>query len=198
VDEINVVHGCASNDLYSQSSKRLHLLFSFEIDTSYEVPLDGTLVDGCDRQSLVNQQEPWSKKNIMRSKRASSSSTKDESSSSGGDTKSITSLSSSTLKQRAADMIANGVDLSTFGEPKPDANTLAEIREGAERVAYELDDYLQNNETSHTYISPFRQWKGVDGKIKPNLTDDEIVDLQLSIARKLREVRTTSKQNDNM
>jgi hypothetical protein len=95
------------------------------------------------------------------------------------------------LKQRAADMIANGVDLSTFGEPKPDANTLAEIREGAERLAYELDDYLQKNETSNTYISPFREWKGADGKTKSNLTDDEIADLQLTIARKLREVRTS-------
>jgi hypothetical protein len=125
----------------------------------------------------------------MRSKRASSSTKDVESSSSGGDNKSASSLSSSSLKQRAADMIANGVDLSTFGEPKPDANTLAEIREGAERLAYELDDYLQKNETINTYISPFRQWKGVDGKTKSNLTDEEIADLQLTIARKLREVR---------
>jgi hypothetical protein len=131
----------------------------------------------------------------MRSKRASSS-TKDESSSSGGDIKSTSSFSSSSFKQRAADMIANGVDLSTFGEPKPDANTLAEIREGAERLAYELDDCLQKNETSNTYISPFRQWKGVDGKTKSS--DDEIADLQLTIARKLREVREVKKQIDGI
>lgn len=85
-------------------------------------------------------------------------------------------------------MIANGVDLSTFGEPKLDANTLAEIKEGTERLAIELDDYLQKSEgTAATYTSPFRQWK--DGATtKANLSDEDIADLQLTTARKLREV----------
>lgn len=94
----------------------------------------------------------------MRSKRASSS-TKDESSSSGGDIKSTSSFSSSSFKQRAADMIANGVDLSTFGEPKPDANTLAEIREGAERLAYELDDCLKRTKLAIHIYHPFANGK---------------------------------------
>lgn len=120
----------------------------------------------------------------MRTKR---SSTKDDFSSSG-DTKSTSILSSCSLKQRAADMIANGVDLSTFGEPKPDANTLSEIREGAMRLATELDDYLSKHDTSNNYISPFRLLKGADGTVNTNLSDDAIADLQLSTARKLREV----------
>lgn len=126
----------------------------------------------------------------MRSKRASSS-TKDDSSSAAGDTRSTSSLSSSSLKQRAADMIANGVDLSTFGEPKLDANTLAEIREGTERLATELDEFLSKNETGNSsYSSPFRGWQLKHGAIKSNLLDEEIADLQLTVARKLREVRT--------
>ncbi|KAG7360826.1 Armadillo-type fold [Nitzschia inconspicua] len=120
----------------------------------------------------------------MRTKRASSSK---EDSISSSDTKSTSSLSTSSLKQRAVDMIANGVDLSTFGEPKPDANTLAEIRETAERLATELDDYLQKNDNTSSYSSPFRQWK--DGATtKANLSDEDIADLQLATARKLREL----------
>lgn len=115
-------------------------------------------------------------------------STKDDFSTSG-DAKSTSSLSSSSLKKRAADMIANGVDLSTFGEQKPDANTLAEIREGAERLATELDAYLKSNEVNSSYSSPFRQWKGSDDAFKASLSDEDIADLQLVTARKLREVR---------
>ena len=113
---------------------------------------------------------------------------KDDASSSG-DTKSTASLSSSSLKQRAADMLASGVDLSpNFGEAKPDANTLTEIREGAMRLATELDDYLGKNDKSSNYQSPFRLLKGADGTVNNNLSDDAVADLQLTTARKLREV----------
>ena len=123
----------------------------------------------------------------MRTKRTTS--TKDDASSSG-DTKSTSSLSSSSLKQRAADMIASGVDLSpNFGEAKPDANTLTEIRDGAMRLATELDDYLGKHDTSNNYQSPFRLLKGADGTVNTNLSDDAVADLQLTTARKLREVR---------
>lgn len=96
-------------------------------------------------------------------------------------------------------MIASGVDLSTFGEPTLDANTLAEIREGAERLATELNDYLgkseasNNNGSSSTFSSHFRPWMGGDGKTKTNLSNEEIADLQLTTARKLREVRDSKK-----
>lgn len=134
----------------------------------------------------------------MRSKRAAS---KDDASSSTAvpaaaasqDIKSTSRLSSGALSKRAADMLANS-DLSTFGEPKPDSKTLAETREGAERLASELEEFLANHETeidNHASL-PFTGPSDInkkDSSSSTTLTDEAIADLQLATARKLREVR---------
>jgi hypothetical protein len=103
------------------------------------------------------------------------------------------SSNSAALERRAADLLSNGgVDLSTFSEPKPDSKTLAEIREGAERLATELDEFLSKKDGSNSpsYSSPFcLLGGGADGSSKTSLTDEQIADLQLAVARKLREVR---------
>jgi hypothetical protein len=109
---------------------------------------------------------------------------------------SSTNNSSSALERRAADMLSNaatggsgsgngGVDLSTIGEPKPDAKTLAEIRESTERLASELNEYLSKNDgtTSNNTSSSY------SSDSKSSLTDEQIADLQLAVARKLRQVR---------
>ena len=77
--------------------------------------------------------------------------------------------------------------MSAFGEPKPDSRTLIEIRESAERLALELDEFLNKNE-----IPTKGLLKGLTEKGKPDfsgMTDEAIADLQLATARKLREVR---------
>jgi hypothetical protein len=107
---------------------------------------------------------------------------------------SSTNDSSSALERRAADMLSNaggsgsgngGVDLSTIGEPKPDAKTLAEIRESTERLASELNEYLSKNDgtTSNNTSSSY------SSDSISSLTDEQIADLQLAVARKLRQVR---------
>ena len=59
-------------------------------------------------------------------------------------------------------------------------SALAEIREGAERLAMELDEYLSKSSNSKTSI--FR----VDGVSSTPI--EAVADLQLATARKLREV----------
>lgn len=62
---------------------------------------------------------------------------------------------------------------------------LSEIREGAERLANELDEYLAKGSE-----------KGfVRDKGAPPLSDEAVADLQLATARKLREV---SRRNDSI
>jgi hypothetical protein len=100
---------------------------------------------------------------------------------------------SNALSKRAADMLAN-TDLSTFGEPKPDSQTLAEIREGSERLASELEQYLANHETdadNNNASLPFTGPSRLKQKdiAASTLSDEAIADLQLATARKLREVR---------
>ena len=56
---------------------------------------------------------------------------------------------------------------------------LSDIREGAERLAEELDNYLAKDSKK----APIR------GKDAPPLSDEQVADLQLATARKLREVR---------
>jgi len=96
-----------------------------------------------------------------------------------------TSGNNSALGKRAADELANG-DLSAYGEPKPDTRTLTEIRESAERLAYELDEFLCKNDVPT---------KGLLSGVEDNgcqdfshMTDEAIADLQLATARKLREL----------
>mmetsp|Transcript_12575 Transcript_12575/g.29450 ORF Transcript_12575/g.29450 Transcript_12575/m.29450 type:complete len:970 (+) Transcript_12575:233-3142(+) len=121
----------------------------------------------------------------MKTKRISS---KDDSSSASQDTKITASLSSgnsSALGKRAADVLASG-DLSAFGEPKPDSKTLSEIRESAERLAYELNEFLTKNEVHTTSLLKGNEDSGpLDFS---HMTDEAIADLQLATARKLREL----------
>lgn len=147
----------------------------------------------------------------MRTKRASTTK-EDASTSSSQDTKSTSSLSTSALSKRAADMLANA-DLSTFGEPKPDAKTLAEIREGATRLAAELDEYLrredpngnsslypptrllQESESVSSIALPATSGSLSSSSISSkSLSDESIADLQLATARKLREVGRRNKR----
>jgi hypothetical protein len=145
----------------------------------------------------------------MRTKRTSTTK-EDASTSTSQDTGTTSSLSTSALSKRAVDMLANA-DLSTFGEPKPDAKTLAEIREGATRLAAELDEYLRREDpnrnnslypptrllqdaaestTSSTSLAP-----SASGSLPSSstLSDESIADLQLATARKLREVSRRNK-----
>ena len=80
----------------------------------------------------------------MKTKRVTS---KEESSTAtqGSKSTAIVPGNTSALGKRAADVLASG-DLSAFGEPKPDSRTLIEIRESAERLALELDDFLTKHE----------------------------------------------------
>ncbi|MGK3738182.1 MAG: hypothetical protein ACI8RD_003996 [Bacillariaceae sp.] len=111
----------------------------------------------------------------------------DESSSSQ-DTKSTSSLSSgSALGKRAADALANA-DLSGLSEPKPDLETLTEIKETTERLATELNDFLTKHEAAN---SPRLLKAAENSNRRPdfaNMSDEAIADIQLATARKLREV----------
>ncbi|VEU41050.1 unnamed protein product [Pseudo-nitzschia multistriata] len=121
----------------------------------------------------------------MKTKRISS---KDDSSSASQDTNSTVSLYSgnnSVLGKRAADVLASS-DLSAFGEPKPDSKTLREIRESAERLAYELNDFLTKNEVPTTKLLKYNEGNGSPDF--SHMTDEAIADLQLATARKLREL----------
>lgn len=57
---------------------------------------------------------------------------------------------------------------------------LAEVKEGAERLAKELDEYLKKSSNSSTSLF------GKDGTL--NTSGEAVADLQLATARKLREV----------
>lgn len=120
----------------------------------------------------------------MKSKRSTS---KDDSSATSQDSKSraIITGNTSALGKRAADVLASG-DLSAFGEPKPDPRTLTEIRESAERLARELDDFLSNNDVPSKGLLRSSDSKGCPDF--SHMTDEGIADLQLATARKLREL----------
>jgi len=120
----------------------------------------------------------------MKTKRITS---KDDSSAASQDTKptSIITGNTSALGKRAADVLASG-DLSAFGEPKPDSRTLAEIRESAERLAFELDAFLIKNEVPTKGL--LKAPEGSGGPDFSHMTDEAIADLQLATARKLREL----------
>ena len=98
----------------------------------------------------------------------------------------ITSGNTSALGKRAADELASG-DLSAFGEPKPDTRTLTEIRESAERLAHELDEFLCKNNVPTKGLLKAVEDNGCQDF--SHMTDEAIADLQLATARKLREVR---------
>jgi hypothetical protein len=108
-----------------------------------------------------------------------------------------TSFPSSSLNfssKRAADMLAtygnpnlefgSGSGESSSGGSASAKNTttgsvvLSEIREGAERLANELDEYLARS-SEKSFIRD---------KDAPPLSDEAVADLQLATARKLREV----------
>lgn len=113
---------------------------------------------------------------------------KDDSSTASQDTKSTAIITGNTsaLGKRAADVLASG-DLSAFGEPKPDSRTLTEIRESAERLAFELDQFLSKNEVPTKCLLKASEDNGCPDF--SHMTDEDIADLQLATARKLREVR---------
>lgn len=84
--------------------------------------------------------------------------------------------------KRAADMLANyksSLEPSICG---PSKALLAEVREGTERLANELDQFLES--TNHSCIDRRKE-------LYP-LSDGGIADLQLATARMLREVRIVS------
>lgn len=122
----------------------------------------------------------------MKTKKISS---KDESSTAtqGSKSTAIVPGNTSALGKRAADVLASG-DLSAFGEPKPDSRTLIEIRESAERLALELDEFLTKHEVPTKALLTGKD-KGVSDF--SHMADEAIADIQLATARKLREVSTT-------
>ena len=69
---------------------------------------------------------------------------------------------------------------SSSGKTNSGTAALAEVKEGAERLAKELDEYL--NKSSNNRRSLF----GKDGA--SNTSGEAVADLQLATARKLREV----------
>jgi hypothetical protein len=101
----------------------------------------------------------------------------------------IDALTPAFSSKRAADMFAayskhTGLDLGGGGDSESGSNKktgpalLAEIKEGAERLANELDVYLSKGSGK-----PF-----IPDKDAPPLSDEAVADLQLATARKLREV----------
>jgi len=120
----------------------------------------------------------------MKTKRITSN---DDSSTASQDTKSTSIITGNTsaLGKRAADVLASG-DLSAFGEPKPDSRTLTEIRESAERLAFELDEFLSKNEVPTKGLLKASEDNGC--RDFSHMTDEDIADLQLATARKLREL----------
>jgi hypothetical protein len=125
----------------------------------------------------------------MRNKRSSgsvrSSSNKQEDSSdasTSANTASQSSSASSLSGKRAADVLANYKSNlepgSSSGKNNSSGSTLlSEIREGAERLATELDHFLSTSENHSS-----------NKKDGPPLSDEAIADLQLATARKLRQV----------
>jgi hypothetical protein len=77
--------------------------------------------------------------------------------------------------------INNNESLSNSSKGKSSAGTAAEVKEGAEKLARELEDYLNNNsKTKHSILGRF---------INSSTSGEAVADLQLATARKLREVR---------
>ena len=81
--------------------------------------------------------------------------------------------------KRAADMLASYKSSLDPSTGHSGSSLLAEIREGTDRLANELDEYLEN-----TNVARINRRKA-----SQPLTDEGIADLQLATARKLREVR---------
>ena len=87
--------------------------------------------------------------------------------------------------------ITNGNDHNNKGGSGSNGNNagtggavLSDIKEGAERLANELDDYISNSPNNNNDKKPFFRTKDA-----PPLSDEAVADLQLATARKLREVR---------
>lgn len=98
--------------------------------------------------------------------------------------------SSSLSGKRAADMLASyksnldpgPTGSSAGGKINASGSTLlSEIREGAERLANELDHFLSSSESEGKHLSSKK-------RDAPALSDEAIADLQLATARKLRQV----------
>ena len=81
--------------------------------------------------------------------------------------------------KRAADMLASYKSSLDPSSGHSGSTLLSEIREGAERLANELDEYLESENLSRISRK----------EASHPLTDEGIADLQLATARKLREVR---------
>ena len=83
--------------------------------------------------------------------------------------------------------ITNGNDHNNKGGSGSNGTggaVLSDIKEGAERLANELDDYISNSPNNNNDTKPFFRTKDA-----PPLSDEAVADLQLATARKLREVR---------
>jgi hypothetical protein len=74
----------------------------------------------------------------------------------------------------------NTESTSSSSKVKSGAGTAAEVKEGAEKLARELEEYLNKN--SKAKLSLF----GKSGN--PSTSGEAVADLQLATARKLREV----------
>ena len=75
--------------------------------------------------------------------------------------------------------VANTSNNATNTVPAPTAS-LADISDGAKRLAQELDQYIVSRSPASVAAAP--------AAADVNLSDDAIADLQLATARKLREV----------
>ena len=130
----------------------------------------------------------------MRNKRSNNkqeeSSSSDVSSSGPTVSDSKSSSSSSLTGKRAADMLANyksnlepssGTNSSSGKNSNNSSGSavLSEVRDGAQRLATELDEYLSQADSKQSTPS----------QVGAPLSDEAIADLQLATARKLREVR---------
>jgi len=94
-----------------------------------------------------------------------------------------TSSISSMPGKRAADMLANFKSSLDPSSGHSGSSLLPDIREMAERLANELDEYLES--TNHS---------GINRRKESNpLSDEGIADLQLATARKLRELLPQSR-----
>ncbi|CAJ1960030.1 unnamed protein product [Cylindrotheca closterium] len=85
--------------------------------------------------------------------------------------------------KRAADMLANFKSSLDPSSGHSGSSLLADIREGAERLANEVDEYLES--TNHSSINRRKE--------SNPLSDEGIADLQLVTARKLRELLPQSR-----
>lgn len=81
--------------------------------------------------------------------------------------------------KRAADMLASFKSNLDSSIGHSGSSLLSDIREGSERLANELEEYIDS--TNHPCTNQRKESKP--------LSDEGIADLQLATARKLREVR---------